>query len=87
MDVTFLSFRVLWGGGAVIRTPPPARAKVVQTPGRARVNIMPWAVHGKNRLQMVLVPPPLPNRRAVAPPLALTGTLRPVSDADAESAN
>ena len=27
-----------------------------------------WVVHGKNRLQIVLVPPP-PNRRAVAPPL------------------
>ena len=30
----FLSFRVLWGGGGY---PPPGRAKVAQTPGRARV--------------------------------------------------
>ena len=32
---TFLSFRVLWG--AVIRPPPPGRAKVAQNSGRARV--------------------------------------------------
>ena len=33
-----------------------------------RLILCPWTLHGKNRLQMVLVPPP--NRPAVAPPLA-----------------
>ena len=32
-----------------------------------RLALCLWAVHGKNRLEMVLVPPP--NRCAVAPPL------------------
>ena len=32
----FLSFRVLWGGGRS-SAPPPGRAEVAQTPGRARV--------------------------------------------------
>ena len=34
----FISFRVLWGGGGhPPPPPPPGRAKVAQTPGRARV--------------------------------------------------
>ena len=45
-------------GGGKRGTSPPQSFR--------RLTLCLWALHGKNRLQMVLVPP---NRRAVAPPL------------------
>ena len=41
-----------------------------------RLALCLWTMHGKNRLQMVLVPPPKSNSRAVAPPLVLATILR-----------
>ena len=46
------------GGGGGGRTGPPQTFQ--------RLTLCLWALHGKNRLQMVLVPPPQSSRRGAA---------------------